>query len=225
MLSPHFVQLVRTPIVMPRPASSFLNIATSSVRCAMAVQTGSRQVGINYDKLGRRSPTMQRIHRTYGGAPAISCASASHAPKRYTTSSALWRANVRLTFARPSPILRLSFARPSLDLRSRRQPPFDTIWACFPVSSDGIIKQKHNTKTFPYMRSVVMSGDRTSYSRRGRLRTRTGETAPPFSKHPFDIRLQRHDGLDTRECNISVSAVVELAISKQTLMLETCRYF
>ena len=112
---------------------------------------------------------------------------------------------VRSTFAHPSLDLRSSFARPSLILRSRRQPPFDTIWACFPVSSDGIIKQKHNTKTLPYMRSVVMSGDRTSYSRRGRLRTRTGETAPPFSKHPFDIRLQRHDGLDAGECNMSVS--------------------
>ena len=80
--------------------------------------TSSRQVGINYDKLGRRSPTTQRIHRIYGGAPAISCASASHAPKRYTTSPALWRAqgslNLRPSFARPSLDLRLTFAHPSL---------------------------------------------------------------------------------------------------------------
>ena len=110
LLSPHFVLLVRTPIVMPCPASLFLNISTISVRCSMAVPTGSRQVGINYDKLGRRSHTMQRIHRIYGGAPAISCASASHAPKRYTTSPALWRAKSSLN-------LRSSFARPSLDLR------------------------------------------------------------------------------------------------------------
>ena len=125
LLSPHCVQLVRTPIVMPCPAPSFLNISTISVRCSMVVYCFSR-----------RSPTTQRIHRIYGGAPAISCASASHAPKRYTTSPALWRAQGSLN-------LRPSFARPSLDLRSRRQPPFDTIWACFPVSSDGIIKQKH----------------------------------------------------------------------------------
>ena len=108
MLSPHFVLLMRTPIVMPRPASSFLNIFTISVRCSMAVFCFN----------SRRSPTMQRIHRIYGGAPAISCASASHAPKRYTTSPALWRAqgslDLRSSFALPSLDLRLTFAHPSL---------------------------------------------------------------------------------------------------------------
>ena len=108
MLFPHYALLVRTPIVIPRPASSFLNISTISVRCSMVVFCFS----------SRRSPTMQRIHRIYGGAPAISCASASHAPKRYTTSPALWRAqgslNLRSPFAHPSLDLRLTFAHPSL---------------------------------------------------------------------------------------------------------------
>ena len=137
MHSPHFVQLVRTPIVMPCPASSFLNISTISVRCSMVVCCFS----------SRRSPTMQRIHRIYGGAPAISCASASHAPKRYTTSPALWRAqcslNLRSTFAHPSLDLRLPFARPSLILRSRRQPPLDTILAWFLVGDDIINKNEY----------------------------------------------------------------------------------
>ena len=101
MLFPHYALLMRTPIVMPRPASSFLNISTISVRCSMVVCCFN----------SRRSPTMQRIHRIYGGAPAISCASASHAPKRYTTSPALWRAQGSLN-------LRSPFAHPSLDLRS-----------------------------------------------------------------------------------------------------------
>ena len=92
------------------------------------------------DGSGRRSPTTQRIPRTYGGAPAISCASASHAPKRYTTSPALWRAQGSLN-------LRSTFALAD----SHHLIPF----GMFPVSSDGIIKQKHNTKKFPYMRSVV----------------------------------------------------------------------
>ena len=108
MLFPHYALLMRTPIVMPRPASSFLNISTISVRCSMVVCCFS----------SRRSPTTQRIHRIYGGAPAISCVSASHAPKRYTTSPALWRAqgslNLRPSFARPSLDLRLTFAHPSL---------------------------------------------------------------------------------------------------------------
>ena len=73
LLFPHYALLVRTPIVIPRPASLFLNISTISVRCSMVVCCFS----------SRRSPTMQRIHRIYGGAPAISFASASHAPKRY----------------------------------------------------------------------------------------------------------------------------------------------
>ena len=104
MLFPHYALLVRTPIVIPRPASSFLNISTISVRCSMAVCCFSRH----------RSPTTQRIHRTYGGAPAISCASASRAPKRYTTSPALWCAQGSLDlcspFAHPLLALRLTFA-------------------------------------------------------------------------------------------------------------------
>ena len=91
---------------------------TCSLVFMVRLPTCSRQVGINYDKLGRRSPTMQRIHRIYGGAPAISCASASHAPKRHTTSPALWRAQCSLDlcspFAQPSLDLRLTFAHPSL---------------------------------------------------------------------------------------------------------------
>ena len=105
---PHYALLVRTPIVIPRPASSFLNISTISVLCSMVVFCFS----------SRRSHTTQRIHRIYGGAPAISCASASHAPKRYTTSPALWCAQcslaLRPSFARPSLDLRLTFAHPSL---------------------------------------------------------------------------------------------------------------
>ena len=41
------------------------------------------------------------------------------------------------------------------------------------------------------------------------------------STHSLNIRLLRHDGLDTGECNMSVLGVVELAINKQTLVLES----
>ena len=112
---------------------------SNATSCLIISQHFHNQRAVFYgspDRSGRRSPTTQRIHRTYGGAPAISCASASHAPKRYTTSPALWRAQCSLDLCSP-------FAYPSLDLRSRQQPPLDTILACFPFFSDGIIKQKH----------------------------------------------------------------------------------
>ena len=62
---------------------------SNATSCLIISQHFHNQRAVFYgspDGSGRRSPTTQRIHRTYGGAPAISCASASRAPKRYTTS-------------------------------------------------------------------------------------------------------------------------------------------
>ena len=111
MLSPHFVQLVRTPIVMQRPASSFLNISTISVRCSMVVPTGSRQVGINWDA--------GRLRRSGYTGPIVAHPQSPARVPRTHQSGILPRPhygvhNVRLTFARPSPILRSTFAHPSL---------------------------------------------------------------------------------------------------------------
>ena len=206
LLFPHYALLVRTPIVIPRPASSFLNISTISVRCSMAVFCFSR----------RRSPTMQRIHRIYGGAPAISCASASHAPKRYTTSPALWRAQGSLD-------LRSTFALAD----SHHLIPF----GMFPVSSDGIIKQKHNTKKFPYMRSVVRfptcsrqvginydnTSDRTSFF---------GATwRPHLLSRGRDVHVPGHYLAGGDACapgqRLRTRGDGELAIGKQTLVLKS----
>ena len=108
LLSPHFVQLVRTPIVMPRPASSFLNISTISVRCSMVVPT-SRDAG----RLRRSGYTESMVAHPQ---------SPSRVPRTHQ-SDILPRPHygvhkVRSTFARPSPDLRSSFARPSLAIRS-----------------------------------------------------------------------------------------------------------
>lgn len=107
---------------MPRPASSFLNISTISVRCSMAVPTG-RDAG--------------RLRRSGYTGPMVAHPQSPARVPRTHQSGILPRPHYGVHN------VRLTFARPSLDLRSRRQPPFDTIWACFPVSSDGIIKQKH----------------------------------------------------------------------------------
>ena len=140
MLSPHFVLLMRTPIVMPRPASSFLNISTISVRCSMVVPTGSRQVGINWDA--------GRLRRSgYTESMVAHPQSPSRVPRTHQ-SDILPRPHygvhkVRLTFAHPSLDLRSSFAHPSLILRSRRQPPLDGFLAWFLVGDDIINKNEY----------------------------------------------------------------------------------
>ena len=104
MLSPHYVLLVRTPIVMPRPASSFLNISTINVRCSMAVPTG-RDAG--------------RLRRSGYKEPMVAHPQSPARVPRTHQSDILPRPhygvhNVRSTFARPSLDLRLTFAHPSL---------------------------------------------------------------------------------------------------------------
>lgn len=126
---------------------------SNATSCLIISQHFHNQRAVFYgspDGSGRRSPTTQRIHRTYGGAPAISCASASRAPKRYTTSPALWRAQCSLDLCS-------TFAWPSLSKTA-------TIWYHLGMFS-GFFWWNNKTKAF------------------------------------------------------------ELAISKQTLVLETCRYF
>ena len=81
---------------MPRPASSFLNISTISVRCSMAVPTG-RDAG--------------RLRRSGYTGPMVAHPQSPARVPRTHQSGILPRPhygvhNVRLTFARPSPILR-----------------------------------------------------------------------------------------------------------------------
>ena len=130
MLSPHFVQLVRTPIVIPRPASSFLNISTISVRCSMVVPTGSRQVGINWDagRLRRSGYTESMVAHPQSPARVPRTHQSDILPRPHYGVH-----KIRSTFAQPSLALRPSFARPSLILRSRRQPPLDGFLAWFLV--------------------------------------------------------------------------------------------
>ena len=96
MLSPHFVLLMRTPIVMPRPASSFLNISTISVRCSMVVPT-SRDAG----RLRRSGYTGPIVAHPQSPARVLRTHQSGILPRPHYGVH-----NVRLTFARPSPILR-----------------------------------------------------------------------------------------------------------------------
>ena len=100
MLSPHFVLLMRTPIVMPRPASSFLNISTISVRCSMAVPTG-RDVG----RLRRSGYTGPMVAHPQSPARVLRTHQSGILPRPHYGVH-----KVRLTFARPSPILCSPFA-------------------------------------------------------------------------------------------------------------------
>ena len=133
MLFPHFAQLMRTPIVMLRPASSFLNISTISVRCSMAVPTG-RDAG----RLRCSGYTESMVAHPQSAARVPLTHQSDILPRPHYGVH-----NVRSTFARPSPDLRPTFARPSLDLRSRRQLPLDTILAWFLVGDDRINKNEY----------------------------------------------------------------------------------
>ena len=107
MLFPHYALLVRTPIVMPRPASSFLNISTISVRCSMVVPTGSRQVGINWDagRLRRSGYTESMVAHPQSPARVPRTHQSDILPRPHYGVH-----NVRSPFAHPSLDLRSTFA-------------------------------------------------------------------------------------------------------------------